>query len=145
MDDELKAVFIDGEVEPPTSFSPRPVWRRNRRTGYGYLFGEGTDKLDTGLKPLNPDPELRGCFGPGVFLITDLLKRSYMNEKHIFLNIYIYKEKRKILVILLIFFDFFNYDVAFKIINKLKVNNNNFKFNGDFKNYVTVERIPGEL
>jgi hypothetical protein len=35
MDDELKAVFIDGEVEPPTSLSPRPVWRRNRQTGYG--------------------------------------------------------------------------------------------------------------
>jgi hypothetical protein len=28
--------------------------------------------------------------------------------------------------------------------NKLKVNNNNFKSNSDFKSYITVERIPGE-
>jgi hypothetical protein len=35
MIDELKAVFIYVEVEPPTSLSPRPVWRRNRHTGYG--------------------------------------------------------------------------------------------------------------
>ena len=30
---------------------------------------------------------------------------------------------------------FFTYDVAFKIINKLEVNNNNLKFNCDFKNH----------
>jgi hypothetical protein len=34
--------------------------------------------------------------------------------------------------------------VAFKIINRLKVNNDNFKFNGDFKNHNTVGRTPGE-
>jgi hypothetical protein len=32
--------------------------------------------------------------------------------------------------------------VAFKITNKLKVNNDNLKFNGDFKSHITVERIP---
>jgi glutathione peroxidase-family protein len=31
-----------------------------------------------------------------------------------------------------------NYDVVFKITNKLKVNN--YKFNGDFKSYITVRR-----
>jgi hypothetical protein len=34
--------------------------------------------------------------------------------------------------------------VAFKITNKLKVNNDNFKFNGDFKSHITVGRTPGE-
>jgi hypothetical protein len=37
-----------------------------------------------------------------------------------------------------------NCDVAFKIINRLKVNNHNFKFNGDFKSYITVVRILEE-
>ena len=37
-----------------------------------------------------------------------------------------------------------NYDVAFKIINKLKVNNDNLKFNSDFKNHITVGKTPGE-
>jgi glutathione peroxidase-family protein len=37
-----------------------------------------------------------------------------------------------------------NYDVAFKITNKLKVNNDNFKFNGDFKNYIAIEMILRE-
>jgi hypothetical protein len=37
-----------------------------------------------------------------------------------------------------------NYDVVFKISNRLKVNNDNFKFNGNFKNHVIVERIPRE-
>jgi hypothetical protein len=31
-----------------------------------------------------------------------------------------------------------NCDVTFKIINKLKVNNDNFNFNDDFKNYVKI-------
>jgi hypothetical protein len=31
-----------------------------------------------------------------------------------------------------------NYDVVFKITNRLKVNN--YKFNGDFKSYITVRR-----
>jgi hypothetical protein len=30
--------------------------------------------------------------------------------------------------------------VTFKIINTLKVNNNNFKFNSDFKSYITIKR-----
>ena len=38
-----------------------------------------------------------------------------------------------------VFLIFFNYDVTFKIINKLKVNNDNFEFNSNFKNYVTIE------
>jgi uncharacterized protein YybS (DUF2232 family) len=38
-----------------------------------------------------------------------------------------------LVVILVFFWCFLNYDVAFKIINRLKVNNNNFKFNGNFK------------
>jgi hypothetical protein len=53
---------------------------------------------------------------------------------------YIYIE-REILIILLVFFwCFSHYDVIFKIINRLKVNNDNFKFNYNFKNHVTVER-----
>jgi hypothetical protein len=34
--------------------------------------------------------------------------------------------------------------VAFKITNKLKVNNDNLKFNSDFKSHITVEKTPGE-
>jgi hypothetical protein len=32
--------------------------------------------------------------------------------------------------------------MAFKITNRLKVNNNNFKFNGNFKSHITAERTP---
>jgi hypothetical protein len=35
-----------------------------------------------------------------------------------------------------------NCDVTFKITNKLKVNNDNFKFNSNFKSHITVERTP---
>ena len=34
-----------------------------------------------------------------------------------------------------------NHDVAFKITNRLKVNNDNFKFNDDFKSHITIEII----
>jgi hypothetical protein len=47
-------------------------------------------------------------------------------------------------LVILVFFFFLrslNCDVAFKIINKLKVNNN-FKFNDDFKNNIIVGKIP---
>ena len=44
-------------------------------------------------------------------------------------------------VFLVCFYYFFNYDVIFKIINKLKVNNNNFKFKDDFKNHIPIKRI----
>ena len=46
------------------------------------------------------------------------------------------------LVLFLVFF--FSYDVTFKITNRLKVNINNFKFNGDFKSHITIERILEE-
>ena len=36
---------------------------------------------------------------------------------------------------------FFNCNVIFKIINKLKVNNYNFKFNNNFKNYIIIKKI----
>jgi hypothetical protein len=35
-----------------------------------------------------------------------------------------------------------NCDVTFKITNRLKVNNDNLKFNGDFKNHITVRMTP---
>ena len=35
-----------------------------------------------------------------------------------------------------------NCDVPFKITNKLKVNNDNFKSNGDFKRHITVKKTP---
>ena len=45
------------------------------------------------------------------------------------------------LVVLVVFFWCSpNNDVTFKIINSLKVNNDNFKFNRDFKSYVIIER-----
>ena len=34
--------------------------------------------------------------------------------------------------------------MIFKIINRFKFNNNNIKFNGDFKSYITVERTLEE-
>ena len=45
-------------------------------------------------------------------------------------------------VLLVFFWCLLNYDVAFKITNGLKVNNNNFKFNDDFKSHIAVEMIP---
>jgi hypothetical protein len=33
-----------------------------------------------------------------------------------------------------------NCDASFKIINRLKVNNDNLKFNGDFKRHITVDK-----
>ena len=44
--------------------------------------------------------------------------------------------------IFLVFFFFlcsFNCEVVFKITNKLKVNNDNLKFNDNFKMHITVE------
>jgi hypothetical protein len=35
--------------------------------------------------------------------------------------------------------------VAFKITNRLKVNNDNLKFNGDFKSHITVKKTPGKI
>ena len=50
------------------------------------------------------------------------------------------------LVVLLIFFwCSLNYDVPFKITNKLKVNNYNFKFNNNFKSHITGERTPKKV
>jgi hypothetical protein len=40
------------------------------------------------------------------------------------------------------FLCFFNCDVIFKITNRLKVDNDNLKFNGDFKSHITVRRTP---
>ena len=37
-----------------------------------------------------------------------------------------------------------NYDVTFTIINRLKVNNDNFKFNNNFKSYIIVKRTTRE-
>jgi hypothetical protein len=37
-----------------------------------------------------------------------------------------------------------NCDITFKITNRLKVNNDNFKFNDDFKSHITVERLLEE-
>ena len=37
-----------------------------------------------------------------------------------------------------------NCDVIFKITNKLKANNDNIKFNGDFKSHIIVERTSEE-
>jgi hypothetical protein len=42
--------------------------------------------------------------------------------------------------VMCIFQYLFNCNVIFKIINKLKVNYNNFKLNDNFKSYITVER-----
>ena len=47
-------------------------------------------------------------------------------------------------VLLVFSWYFFNCDVTFKITNKLKVNNNNFKSNGDFKSHITIEKTLGE-
>jgi hypothetical protein len=53
--------------------------------------------------------------------------------------------KKKMLVVIIIFSWYsLNYDVAFKLTNKLKVNNDNFKFNGNFKSHITIGRTPGE-
>ena len=48
------------------------------------------------------------------------------------------------LVVLLVFSWCFHCDVTFKLINKLKVNDDNFKFNDDFKSHTTVERTLEE-
>jgi hypothetical protein len=45
-----------------------------------------------------------------------------------------------ICVFLVFFLCFFNCDVIFKITNRLKVNNDNLKFNSDFKGHITVRR-----
>jgi hypothetical protein len=37
-----------------------------------------------------------------------------------------------------------NCNVTLKITNRLKVNNDNLKFNRNFKNYITVEKISGK-
>jgi hypothetical protein len=48
----------------------------------------------------------------------------------------------KMLVILLMFSWYFsNYDITFKIINRLKINNDNLIFNNNFKSHITIKRI----
>jgi hypothetical protein len=49
-----------------------------------------------------------------------------------------------IIVLLVFFWYFLNYDVLFKITNRLKVNNYNFKLNDNFKKYITVDKTPKE-
>jgi hypothetical protein len=36
-----------------------------------------------------------------------------------------------------------NYDVDFKITDRLKSNNDNLKFNCDFESHITIRRTPG--
>jgi hypothetical protein len=53
--------------------------------------------------------------------------------------------KKEMLVVLLVFFWCSpNYDVTFKITNRLKVNNDNFKFNCNFKSHIIVGRTLKE-
>jgi hypothetical protein len=47
-------------------------------------------------------------------------------------------------VLLALFWYLLNHDVSFKITNRLKANNDNLKFNSDFKIQITVERSPKE-
>jgi hypothetical protein len=52
---------------------------------------------------------------------------------------------KEMLVVLLVFSSCSpNCNVAFKITNRLKVNNDNFKFNGDFKSHIIVRRTLKE-
>ena len=48
--------------------------------------------------------------------------------------------KEMLSVFLIFFWCFFNNDVTFKFTNRLKVNNNNIKFNVNFKNYITIKK-----
>ena len=55
------------------------------------------------------------------------------------------KKNRKVLVVFLVFFwCSSNYNVTFKITNRLRVNNDNFKFSSDFKNHITIRKTPEE-
>jgi hypothetical protein len=57
----------------------------------------------------------------------------------------IISSKREMLGTLLVFFWCPpNCDMPFKIINRLKVNNNNIKFNSDFKSHITIGRTSGK-
>jgi hypothetical protein len=59
--------------------------------------------------------------------------------------VFFYNLKKKMLVIFLVFSWYsLNCDMAFKITNRLKINNDNFKFNGNFKCYITVGRTLEE-
>ena len=52
---------------------------------------------------------------------------------------YIYLDlNREFGIILVLSWYPLNCDVTFESTNRLKVNNNNFKFNSDFKSYITV-------
>ena len=46
------------------------------------------------------------------------------------------------MIVLLLAFSWYylNYDGTFKMINRLKINNDNFKFKGNFKSHITIER-----
>jgi hypothetical protein len=37
------------------------------------------------------------------------------------------------------------YDIPFKIINRLKVNNNNLKINDNFKSHIIIKRTPKSI
>ena len=43
----------------------------------------------------------------------------------------------------IVIYSHFKYNVAFKIINKLKFNNDRLKFNGDFKSHIMFMRTKG--
>ena len=44
-------------------------------------------------------------------------------------------------VFLVFFWCSYNYDMIFKVTNRLKVNNDNFKFNDNFKSHIIFRRI----
>ena len=50
---------------------------------------------------------------------------------------------REILGVFMVFFSS-NYNVTFKIINRLKVNNNNFKFNDNFRSHIIIGKKSGK-
>ena len=68
--------------------------------------------------------------------INALLSSSYFTLNY-------FKHSRKMVGIFLTFFwCCINCDMTLKIINRLKINNNNIKFNDNFKRHIIIERIP---
>ena len=77
--------------------------------------------------------------------VQQLINILYSKKIKFFLKnlIYCLVKKKKLGVLLVFSWYPTNYDVTFKITNKLKVNTNNFKLNSNFKSHTIVKRTLG--
>jgi hypothetical protein len=81
-----------------------------------------------------------GLSQPTQPIVTEFLRHPHRHMGSKMLHILsIFREMLGVLLIFLWYTS--NCNITFKIINRLKVNNDNLKFNSDFKSHIIFEKI----